>query len=76
VGIERKCDRGNARRVGLTLQTPKQPLMTAMNGVEISDRDVSTAGKGWKVTDVGDRDHRQVSPIIEGANRPGRVVVL
>ena len=67
MGIERDRQRGNPGRVGLGSEPGEQPLMAAVNAVEVADRDESASSPRGELTNVLDRDHRHFAPLLKPA---------
>lgn len=52
-----------AGSVGFGPEPRQQPLVAAVNSVEVADRDKRTSSLREKVTNVFDRDHRHFAPL-------------
>jgi hypothetical protein len=68
--IERDRQRRRMGRVGVSPKSREQPLMAAVNAVEVADRDISASSPRGQVTNVFDREHRHFAPLLDPRPRP------
>jgi hypothetical protein len=71
MGIERDRQGGDTGPISLGPESTQQPLMPAMDSVEVTDCYIGTPGFRGEVTNVFDRDDQRRSPLLKPAEYKG-----